>query len=111
MSKQPVAQSPDLNQKPDSLRTIVLRLWPLAIALVLVLFPFDWLANVWPPYRQVFEQVFVGARAHHIGHSTLFFIVGLLVLVSFPSFLSRPLLYFVLLSSAGIPQESMPDLF
>src|SRR5216683_6608406 len=111
MRRQPVVQNPNLNQKPEALRTILMRLWPLAIGLVLVLFPFDWLANVWPAYRQVFEQVFVGAREHHIGHSALFFIVGLLVLINFPSLRSRPLLYFGLLISEAIAQEAVQDLF
>jgi hypothetical protein len=111
MSRQPVSQNPKLNNKPNSLRTIIIRLWPLTIGLVLVLFPFDWLANVWPAYRQVFEQVFIGAREHHIGHLTLFFIAGLLVLVSFPALRSRPLLYFGLLISAALAQEVVQDLF
>ena len=91
MSGQPVEQNPHLNQKPNVLRTIVMRLWPLAIGAVLVLFPFDWLGNIWPAYQQVFERVFVGAREHHIGHSTLFFIVGLIVLLSFPTLRTRPI--------------------
>ena len=111
MSRQPVSQNPKLNNKPNSLRTIIIRLWPLTIGLVLVLFPFDWLANVWPAYRQAFEQAFVGAREHHIGHSSLFFIVGLLVLVSFPALRTRPLLYFGLLISAALAQEVVQDLF
>jgi hypothetical protein len=111
MSMQPVPEKYNLNQKPNLLKTIVMRLWPIAIGLVLVLFPFDWLTNVWPAYRQVFEQVFVGAREHHIGHSTLFFIVGLLVLINFPALRSRPLLYFGLLISAAIAQEVVQDLF
>ena len=111
MSWQPVSQNPKLNHKPNALKTVVMRLWPLTIGLVLVLLPFDWLANVWPAYRQVFEQVFVGAREHHIGHSALFFIVGLLVLINFPSLRSRPLLYFGLLISAAIAQEAVQDLF
>jgi hypothetical protein len=111
MSRQPVAQNPNLNQKPKALRTIIMRLWPLAIGLVLILFPFDWLANVWPAYRQAFEQVFVGAREHHISHSALFFIVGLLVLVNFPSLRSRSLFYFGLLISAARAQEAVQDLF
>jgi hypothetical protein len=41
----------------------------------------------------------------------LFFIVGLLVLVSFPSLRSRPLLYFGLLISAAFTQEVVQDLF
>ena len=108
---QPVPHKPDLNRKPNFMRTIILRLWPLAIGLVLVLFPFDWLANVWPAYHQAFEQVFVGAREHHIGHITLFFIVGLLVLLSFPSLHPRPLLYFGLLIAAALAQEAVQDLF
>ena len=111
MSRQPVAQKPDVNQKPNVLRTIVIRLWPLAIGLVLVLFPFDWLSNVWPAYRQVFEQVFVGVREHHIGHSTLFFIVGLIVLLSFPALRIQPLLYFGLMISVAIAQELVQDIF
>lgn len=111
MSRQPISQNPNLNQKPNALKTIVMRLWPLAIGLVLVLFPFDWLANVWPTYRQAFEQVFVGAREHHFGHSALFFIVGLLVLMSFPALRSRPLLYLGLMISAAIAQEAEQDLF
>ena len=111
MGRQPVAQKPDVNQKPNVLRTIVIRLWPLATGLVLVLFPFDWISNVWPAYRQVFTQVFVGAREHHIGHSTLFFIVGLIVLLSFPSLRTRPLLYFGLMISVAIAQELVQDIF
>jgi hypothetical protein len=109
MSIQPIPQKH--NRKLDFLKTIIMRLWPLAIGLVLVLFPFDWLANVWPAYRQVFDQVFIGAREHHIGHSALFFIVGLLVLINFPALHSRPLLYFGLLISAAIAQEVVQDLF
>src|SRR2546421_12198496 len=93
MSRQPVAQKPDVNQKPNVLRTIVIRLWPLAIGLVLVLFPFDWLGNVWPAYRQVFTHAFVGAREHHIGHSALFFIVRLIAPLRFPALFTRPLRY------------------
>jgi len=111
MSGQPVEQNSHVNQKPNVLRTIIMRLWPLAIGLVLVLFPFDWLSNIWPAYRQVFEQVFVGAREHHVGHSALFFIVGLLVLINFPSLRSRSLLYFGLMISAAIAQEVVQDLF
>src|SRR5260370_15051131 len=111
MSWQPVSQNPKLNHKPNALKTVVMRLWPLTIGLVLVLFPFDWVANVWPAYRQVFEQVFVGAREHHIGHSTLFFIVGMLVLINFPALRTRPLLYFGLMILAAIAQELLQDIF
>jgi hypothetical protein len=39
------------------------------------------------------------------------FIVGLLVLVSFPALRSRPLLYLGLMFSAAIAQEAVQDLF
>ena len=106
-----VEQNPHVNQKPNVLRTIVMRLWPLAIGVMLVLFPFDWLGNVWPAYQQVFERVFVGTREHHIGHSTLFLIVGLIVLLNFPALRTRPLLYFGLMITAAIAQELVQDLF
>ena len=107
---QPVPNKPDLNQKPNFMRTIIMRLLPVAIGLVLVIFPFDWLANVWPEYRQVFQQVFVGAREHHLGHITLFFIVGFLILLSYPALRSRPFLYFGLLISAALAQEAVQDI-
>ncbi|MGZ3628414.1 MAG: hypothetical protein ACXVDN_12175, partial [Ktedonobacteraceae bacterium] len=111
MSGQPVEQNPHVNQKPSLLRTIVTHIWPLAIGAVFVLFPFDWPGNIWPAYQQVFERVFVGAREHHIGHSTLFLLVGLMLLLSFPILRTRPLLYFGLMISAAIAQELMQDLF
>jgi len=111
MRGQPVELNPRVNQKLNVWRTIITRVWPLAIGAMLVLFPFDWLGNIWPAYQQVFERVFVGAREHHIGHSALFFIVGLMLLVSFPILRTRPLLYFGFMISAAIAQELVQDLF
>jgi hypothetical protein len=59
----------------------------------------------------VFDQVFVGAREHHIGHVTLFFIVGLLLLLCLPALRTRPLLYFRLVLIAALTQEAIQDLF
>jgi hypothetical protein len=111
LSGQSVEQNPHVKQKPNLLRNIVMRLWPLPIGVVLVLFPFDWLGKVWPAYEQVFERVFVGAREHHFGHSTLFFIVGMILLLSFPTLRTRPVFYFGLMLSAAIAQELVQDLF
>jgi hypothetical protein len=41
----------------------------------------------------------------------LFFIVGLIVLLSFPALRTRPLLYFGLMISAAIAQELVQDIF
>ncbi len=111
MSGQPEEHNHHKNQSPNVLRTIVMRLWPLALGAVLVLFPFDLLGNIWPAYQQVFERVFVGAREHHVGHSALFLIVGLIVLLSFPALRPRPLLFFGLMITAAIAQELVQDLF
>jgi hypothetical protein len=111
MNVQPVPKQHKLNQKSSFLKIVLMRLWPLAIGLVFVLFPFDWLNNVWPAYRQVFEHVFVGAREHHIGHVTLFFIIGLILLLSFPALRARPLIYIALMLTAALTQEAVQDLF
>jgi hypothetical protein len=86
-------------------------LWPLLAALILVLFPFDWLADVWPAYGQVFDIVFATALAHHIGHATIFFIGALFVLYAFPTLRTRPFLYFLLLLLGAVGEESIQALF
>src|SRR5579885_555515 len=73
----------------DSLwrRRLVLLLrygWPVLALLAFLLFPFDWLSTVWPAYGTVFDMVFRSDREHFIGHTTLFFIVGTLILAYMP---------------------------
>jgi hypothetical protein len=87
------------------------RLWPVLIALILVLFPFDWLGQVWPTYGQIFDVVFATAQAHHIGHVTIFFIAGLLALFAFPSLRARPVLYIVLMMLGAVGEEALQALF
>jgi hypothetical protein len=84
---------------------------PLAIAGTLVLFPFDWLANVWPAYATVFDVVFATARSHAIGHATIFLVAGLLAMIAFPALRGRPVLYFTVLVLGAIGQEAIQDLF
>lgn len=87
------------------------RLW-LALAVVgLVLFPFDWLGNVWPGYAVLFDRVFVSSRDHAIGHATLFFLAGLALLIVIPWLQARPLLYLALMVVGALLQESIQSLF
>jgi hypothetical protein len=86
-------------------------LWFALAAIVLVLFPFDWLGQVWPAYGQVFDQVFATAISHEIGHATLFFIAALLILSSFPALRSRPLRYFVVMVLGALGEEALQSLF
>ncbi len=88
--------------------------WPAlvlgGIGLVLVVFPFDWLANVWPGYAQIFDRVFVTARDHAVGHTTLFCLVGLIVQSLFPTLRSRPLLFVGLMMLGALAQESVQSI-
>jgi hypothetical protein len=92
---------------PAWLRIVV----PLAIAGTLVLFPFDWLADVWPAYAAVFDVVFATARSHAIGHSTIFFVAGMLAMIAFPALRQRSVLYFTVLVLGAVGQEAIQDLF
>jgi hypothetical protein len=80
-------------------------------ALTLMLFPFDWLASIWPAYGQLFDRVFVGPREHAIGHATLFGIAGGLALVALPVLRRRPALYLAEMSVCALAEEAVQDLF
>jgi len=97
--------------KRSLLKKALMRLWPFLIALAIVLFPFDWLTEVWPAYRQVFDRVFVTARDHAIGHSALFFLLGLFALVVSPALRIRPLLYLGLMLLVALGQEALQSIF
>ena len=81
-----------------------------ALAGILVLFPFDWLAEVWPAYAALFDRVFVNARAHMVGHATLFGIAGLLVLYAFPALRARPGRYLLVMALGAVGQEALQAL-
>ena len=83
----------------------------LVAAAVLVLFPFDWLGNVWPWYAQIFDVVFATALAHMIGHATIFFIASVLVLFSFPVLRYRPVLYLAIMLLGAVGEEALQSLF
>ena len=112
-SQQPVAKRP-LHNKPLSFIMQPRFLLPgmaLLAAAVLVLFPFDWLGNVWPWYAQVFDVVFATALAHMIGHATIFFIASVLVLYSFPALRYRPVLYLAIMLLGAVGEEALQSLF
>ena len=91
-------------------RLLVSGLAVLAVV-ILVLFPFDWLGNVWPWYAQIFNVVFATALAHMIGHATIFFIASVLVLCSFPALRYRPVLYFAIMLLGAVGEEALQSLF
>jgi hypothetical protein len=82
-----------------------------AIALGLLWFPFDWLSEVCPWFGVPFRMVFRDARAHLIGHSIFFFLVGWVVLFRLPAVRQKPLLYLAGLVAGALIQESIQALF
>ncbi len=91
-------------------RGVQVRLWPVLLGLAVVLFPFDWLANVWPAYASLFDVVFATPLSHEIGHATMFFLISLLALLSVPALSQRPALYFGLLLLVAVGQEAIQAL-
>ncbi|HEY7346935.1 MAG TPA: hypothetical protein VH599_01355 [Ktedonobacterales bacterium] len=87
------------------------RLWPVLAGLLIVLFPFDWLSEVWPAFGRPFDLVFVNARDHAIGHATMFLLMSLLALLSIPALRPRPALYFGLMLLVGVGQETLQAFF
>jgi len=85
-------------------------LWPVLVALLVTLFPYEWLAGIWPTFGSVFDPVFATTRAHLIGHTTLFFLLGLLILLSGPLLQRRPLPYFALILLVALGQEALQAL-
>ncbi len=80
-------------------------------AAVLVLFPFDWLGNVWPAYASVFDVVFATSLAHLIGHATLFFLCGCLILIALPTLRAHPARYLAVMLIGALAQEGIQNLF
>lgn len=84
--------------------------WLIALAAVLMLFPFDWLSEVWPAFGQIFDRVFVTARDHAIGHTTIFVLAGLMILCAFPALRKRPIFYVLVMISGALGEEAFQAL-
>jgi hypothetical protein len=95
---------------PRRVRVLIV-LGMLAAAAVLVLFPFDWLGNVWPAYASVFDVVFATSLSHIIGHATLFFLCGCLLLIALPRLRAHPRRYLGVMLIGAFAQEALQSLF
>src|SRR5262249_31003678 len=85
-------------------------LWLALLAALVVLFPFDWLSEIWPAFGSLFDRIFVSAREHAIGHTTLFLIAGLLVFCSIPQVRRYPYLYTVIMILGAVGEEFLQAL-
>jgi len=79
------------------------------VAAGLVLFPFDWLGNVWPAYRAIFDVVFATPLSHIIGHAALFGLTGLLLL-ALPLLRARPAVYLAIMAAGALAEEAIQAL-
>jgi|GEM_PF-1068532 hypothetical protein len=79
-------------------------------ACALVLFPFDWLADVWPTYGRLFDVVFASVQAHLIGHATIFLLAGALVLFALPGLRRHPLRYLGIMLLGAVAEEGLQSL-
>lgn len=82
------------------------RFWPLLALVGFILFPVEWLADMWPPLDDVMLFFFPTAESHWKGHFLIFFLLGLTTLKMFPNLRFRPYLYLDLLLVAGIGEEA-----
>lgn len=73
--------------------------------LILALFPYGWLARLWPPFGLFVDWLFATEIAHHIAHSLIFVALGWFLLTGFPHLRGRFALYLSLIGFLGLSQE------
>jgi VanZ family protein len=77
----------------------------LAIFLVGVLFPYGVLADNFSIFRRLFYGTLGSEKMHWIGHFSIFFCLGLLLLFIFPRLRTLPLWYGLIILVSAIGQE------
>lgn len=83
----------------------------LIVLLAIALFPFGWLAEVWPLFDRFTGFLFASEAAHAVGHSLIFALIGTALLVAFPALRGRFGLYMLIIGLVGIGQESFQLLY
>lgn len=87
-----------------------LRLKPITLLLALLavaLFPFGWIAQIWPPADWIGASLFSSEAAHAVGHALIFLAVGAALLHTFPALRRRPAVYLGLVLAVAVGQESL----
>lgn len=80
-------------------------IWPLALALSCVLFPFSWLSQTWGSFGSVFRFIFATPQAYIAGHILLFCAAGLVALLSLPALRKHVQLYILCLMCSAFLEE------
>ena len=94
-----------------SIARLIARFASLFVVLALALFPFGWLGKVWPTFGFALNWVFATAREHAIGHGTIFFLLGVLTLTTFPALRTRFGLYLGTTFLISLGQEMVQLLY
>ncbi len=81
------------------------RAWPLALGLLVIVFPFGWLGEIWPAFGVALGSIFRGLWGHMAGHFLLFFMVGIVLLQSLPWLRTHFRDYLLLALGVGLVQE------
>jgi hypothetical protein len=77
----------------------------LVLALALALFPFGWLGLEVPSFGAWLDGFFFNDWIHALGHSTIFFLLGLALLMAFPKLRPRLLIFYALILVVAVGQE------
>jgi hypothetical protein len=85
--------------------------WPIALALVCMLFPFFWLSRTWPLFGSVFNFIFSTPLAYFMGHVVLFCVAGLSILLCLPALRRSPQCYILCLMAGAFAEELIQILF
>jgi heme/copper-type cytochrome/quinol oxidase subunit 4 len=91
-------QKSNMGQRPYLILALIL-------FVTIALFPFGWLATVWPGFSAVADFIFGTELSHILGHFAVFMLMGGGVLLLFPSLRRRFWLYFSLMLMLGFIQE------
>src|SRR5260221_10182946 len=85
--------------------------WPVALALSCVLFPFSWLSKGWVLFGYIFNFIFATPQAYIAGHIVLFCAAGLIALLSMPALRKHSQLYVLCLMLSAFSEEIIQMLF
>lgn len=78
---------------------------PFLCFLLLALFPYGWLAHLWPTFGLFINWLFETEMAHHIGHSLIFATLGWFLITVWPPLANYFALYLMLIGGLGLSQE------
>lgn len=79
--------------------------WPVALVLGCVLFPFYWLSKAWIPFGYIFSLIFATPQAYIAGHIVLFCLAGLIMLLTMPALRKHIHLYILSLMLGAFGEE------